>query len=162
MNEIKQNTTHNILETKATFLSNWFSIWPPLAAITLSSLPLKLFTAALNVFWEILAHSRSRNFFRASILSWAVAQASLFKMNHTQKSRGLKSGDEGGHNSFQNEGKWRWHKSCVAPVDSFVCRVRVRTVPLKGKWPIRKVFLHLSMGRSQNIVDVKVCVDFSI
>ena len=111
---MKQNITYSILETHVTFLFNYFTICPPLAAITLSSLPLKLFTTARNVSWGILAHSRSRNFFRASVLSWTVAQASLSKMIHTQKFKGFKSGNEGGHNSFfQLEGKWLSHQSCV-------------------------------------------------
>ena len=43
---------------------------------------------------------------KALVLSWADAQASFFKMDQTQKSRGFKSGDEGGHNSFlQKAGK---------------------------------------------------------
>ena len=53
-------------------------------------------------------------FFRASVLSRAVAKASPSKMNHTQKSRGFKSGDEGGHNSFfQNEVKRPSHTYLV-------------------------------------------------
>ena len=59
MLQIKQNITHNSLEIHLTFLSNYFSICPLIAAITLSSLPLKLFTAERNVleeFWTILAH----------------------------------------------------------------------------------------------------------
>ena len=51
---------------------------------------------------------------RASVLSWAVVQTFLSKMDHTQKSRELKSGNKGSYNSFfQNEGKWRSHQSCV-------------------------------------------------
>ena len=58
MDVIKQNITHNILEIHVTFLSYYFSICTPLAAITLSSPLLKLFSGDgtfLEGFWPVLA-----------------------------------------------------------------------------------------------------------
>ena len=113
------------------------------------------FSAAWNVSWGILAHSRSREFFKASALSWAVAQAFLSEMDHTQKSRGIKYSDERGHNSFfQNEGKWRSHQSCVL----FAVWEGGRTFLLKGEWGILEVVHHLGMSSSQNFVDVRVAL----
>ena len=49
---------------------------------------LKLFTVERKVCSGILAHFRLRDFFNASVLVCAVAHASFFKMDQTQKSRG--------------------------------------------------------------------------
>ena len=52
-------------------------------------------------------------------------------------------------------------KVTLTPILRLVFRVRRRTILLKGEWPFLEVFLHLGMSRSQNIVDIRICVDFS-
>ena len=53
-------------------------------------------------------------------------------------------------------------KECDAHTNlAFACHVRGRIILFKGDWPILEVFLHLGMSKSQNIVIVRVCVDFS-
>ena len=58
-----------------------------MAAITLSSLPLKLFTAARNVSWGILAHCPARDFFSVSLLSCVVQYGPHTKVQRIQVRR---------------------------------------------------------------------------
>lgn len=90
--------------------SKFHSIWPPFAWITSSSLLRKLLAALHRVFWGILSHDFSKERFRASTDPWDEAQASASKMDHTEKSIGFRSGDEGGQSSLlQKLGKLSWH-----------------------------------------------------
>ena len=52
-------------------------------------------TAARTVSWHILSHAAKREAFRESIEVWKLAQASLSKMDHMEKSITLRSGDDG-------------------------------------------------------------------
>ena len=85
------------------YCTKFYSICPPLAWITRSILPRNPSAALRRVFWDIFAHAFSRELLRAST-----------ETDQTQKSIGLRSGDEGGQTSLlQNPGKWSWHHFCV-------------------------------------------------
>ena len=52
-------------------------------------------------------------------------------------------------------------KVTLTPILSFIRCVRWRTVLLKGKRPVFEVLLHLDLYWSQNILDIRFCVNFS-
>ena len=84
----------------------YFSICPLSTAITRSIRSLKLSTAARNFFCGILAQALTKDNFKDSTVVCGERQASLFNMDHTLKSIGLRSGDEEGHKFLlQNRGK---------------------------------------------------------
>ena len=158
MDEIKLNITHNILETHLTLLSKYFSICPPLAAITLSSLPLKLFTACcMERFFRDFGPFSLKGLFQS--FRTIVSSSAGFPLQ------------DGPHTEVQRVQVCRWRgpqfllpkrrKVTHTPILRFVCRVRGSTVLVKDEWSILKAFLYLGMSRSQNINDVRVCVDFS-
>ena len=94
--------------------TKFYSIYPPLACITRSSLHLKLSTALCRVSWCILTHAFLRERFNASTKSWDETQASASKMDRTQQFIGFKSGDECGQTPLlQKQGKWFLHHSWV-------------------------------------------------
>ena len=92
----------------------YFSICPPSTAITRSIRPLKLSTAARNFSCGILAQALTKDSFKDSTVVCGERQAPVSNMDHTLKSIGLRSGDEGGHNSLlQNRGKLSLHQAWV-------------------------------------------------
>ena len=75
--------------------TKFYSICPPLACITRSSLHLQLSTALRRFIGDILSHAFLREPFNAATKLWDEAQTPASKMDHTQKPFGFKSGDEG-------------------------------------------------------------------
>ena len=69
MDEIKQNITHNITEHHLTFPSDYFQYARPYSCnYSFESIP-EILYCCTERFLKDFAHSRSRDFFRASVLS---------------------------------------------------------------------------------------------
>ena len=110
------NVAFFIFYFKATQNNNsiYFSICHPSATTTRSIRPLKLSTAAHNFFCGILIQALTKDTFKDSTVVCDKRQASVSNMDQTLKSVGLKSGDEGGHNSLlQNCRKLSLHRDWV-------------------------------------------------
>ena len=88
----------------------FYSIWPPFASITFSSLDLNASTTARIFFWGISAHAFCKDFFKWLTESFSERHASFLSIDQMLKSSGFRSGKEGGHISLsQNEGKFYLH-----------------------------------------------------
>ena len=73
---------------------NLYSMYPPFFLITAFRRSGTAHTAVRSISCGIFAHSLVRDCFRDSILLWDFEQALDSKMDHTEKSRGLRSGLE--------------------------------------------------------------------
>ena len=86
-----------------------YSIWPPLFLILCFSLRWKALHEVHRISWGIKAHSRCNLAFRFSRELREVRQALLFRMNHTEKSKGFRSGLLEGQSSLpMNARMWAW------------------------------------------------------
>ena len=82
-------------------------MWPPLFLTTAFNLPSKASHAARSSFWGIKSHSCCNFLFKSFKVLDGVVHALLSKMDHTEKSRGFKSGLLEGHSSLlRNDGMW--------------------------------------------------------
>ena len=76
--------------------------------------PLKLSTAARNFVCSILAQALTKDTSKDSTVECGERQAPVSNKDQTLKSIGLRSGDEGSHNSLlQNRGKLSLHQARV-------------------------------------------------
>ena len=136
--------------------TNCHSICLSLAWITCSSLPRNPSAALRRVSWGIFAIAFSRELLRASTDTWEEAQACASKRDQTQKSIGLRSGDEGGQTSLlQNPGKWSWHHFCVF-LD--VCDGAPFCWKMNGL--SFEVLFSCLKCRSQDCFNVRICIHF--
>ena len=86
-----------------------YSTWPPLFLIICFSPSWKALHEVHRTSWWIKAHSRFNLVFRFSRKSWEVRQALLSRMDHTEKSKGFRSGLlEGQSSLLMNAGMWAW------------------------------------------------------
>ena len=111
-----------------------YSIWPPLFLMPCFNLPWKASQEARGTFWGINAHSRSSSNFKLSSELWGVLQTLLSRIDHTEKSRGLKSGLLERHSFLLiNAGMWAWIQLWVIiePCDGAESCWRVQGSPSK-------------------------------
>ena len=83
-----------------TIIKSIYSIWPLLVLMTYFNLPCKASQEPRSTSWGIKAHSSSNYNFKLSTESWGVLQTLLSRIDHTEKSRGFKSGLLEGHSYF--------------------------------------------------------------
>ena len=92
----------------------YFSICYHSAANTRSIRPLKLSTVAHNFCYGVFAHTFTKDTFNYSTVVCVERQASVSNKDQTLKSIGLRSGDEGDHNSLlQKRRKLSLHQAWV-------------------------------------------------
>ena len=121
-----------------------YSIWPPLLLIICFSLPWKALHEAQRTSWGIKVHSRCNLAFRFSRESCEVRQALLLRMDHTEKSKGFKSGLlEGQSSLLMNVGMWAWlHRWVILePCESAESCWKVQGAPSKSFGPTTTVHL---------------------
>ena len=98
------------------------------------NLPWKASQEARSTSWGIKAHSHSSSNFKLFSESWGVLQTLLSRIDHTEKSRGFKSGLLEGHSSLlMNAGMWAWIQLWVIsePCDGEESCWRVEGAPSK-------------------------------
>ena len=87
-----------------------YSKWSPFDLMTDLSLRGKSPTAARKIFWSISARAFANRFIKTFTDAAGVAQASLSKTDHIQKSKTFKSGEVDGHSSVvRNRAQWSSH-----------------------------------------------------
>ena len=114
-----------------------YSIWPPLFLIICFSLLWKALHEAHRTSWGIKAHSRCNLPFRLWRELWEGRQALLSRMNHTEKSKGFRSGLlEGQSSLLMNAGMWAWiHRWVILePCEGAESCWKVQGAPSKCFW----------------------------
>ena len=120
------------------------------------NLPWKASQEALSTSWRIKAYSRSSSNFKLSSESWRVLQTLLSRIDHTEKSRGFKSGLIEGHSSLlMNVGMWVWIQLWVIlePCD-------VRSLVEKSKVHHQSATCPGKQFSFQNVRNVTLAVQF--
>ena len=98
--EIENLLNGLIAKDTITIMTSIYSIWPNLFLMTDFNLLWKASQESCSTYWRIKAHSHSSSNFKLSSESWVVLQTLLSRIDHTEKSRGFKSGLLEGHSSL--------------------------------------------------------------
>ena len=106
-----------------------YLIWSPLFLIICFSLPWKSLHEAHRTSWRIKAHSRCNLAFRIWRELWEVRQALFSRMNHTEKSKGFRSG------SLRASLPCWWTPGCgpESTVGSFLSHVKAPSLAGRSK-----------------------------
>ena len=116
-------------------------------------LPWKASHRARSISWGIKAHSRSISNFKLSSESWAL-QTLLSRIDHTEKSRGFKSGLLENHSSLLME---CGHESSF---ESFWSHVTEQSLVEESKVPHQSAYIPRKAFNFQNVRNVTLAVQF--
>ena len=127
----------SIIYSSIIILINSSIIYTPLFLIICFSLPWKALHEAHRTFWSMKAYSSCNLSFRFSRESWEVRQALYSRMDHTEKSKGFRSGLlEDQSSLLMNAGMWAWiHRWVILePCEGDWSKLLKRKEAILNKW----------------------------